>query len=51
MKKKSFFSVFEIVLIVAMGAFIAIGITAYENPAVSDELAQITQTVTNLFIV
>jgi hypothetical protein len=51
MKKQSFFSVFEIVLIVGMGAFIAIGVTAYESPRVCESLVQITKTVTDLFIV
>jgi hypothetical protein len=51
MKKKSFFSVFEIVLIVGMGVFIATGLLAYQNPEVCDGLAQITQTVSKLFIV
>ena len=51
MEKKSFFSVFEIVLIVGMGAFIATGLAAYQNPDVSSSLAQITQTVSKLFIV
>jgi len=50
MGKKSFFNVFEIVLIVGMGAFIATGLIAYQNPDVCDSLAQITQTVSNLFI-
>ncbi len=51
MKKKSFFSVFEIVLIVGMGVFIATGLLACQNPEVCDGLAQITQTVSKLFIV
>lgn len=50
MEKKSFFSVFEIVLIVGMGVFIATGLAAYQNPDVSSSLAQITQTVTQMFI-
>ncbi len=50
MEKKSFFSVFEIVLIVGMGVFIAAGLVAYQNPEVNSSLAQITQTVSKLFI-
>jgi len=50
MEKKSFFSVFEIVLIVGMGVFIAAGLIAYENPDVSASLAQVTETVSKLFI-
>ena len=51
MEKKSFFSVFEIVLIVGMGVFIAAGLVAYQNPDVSDSLAQITEAVSKLLLV
>ena len=50
MEKKSFFSVFEIVLIVGMGAFIATGLVAYQNPDVCSSLVQITETVSKLFV-
>jgi hypothetical protein len=48
MKKKAFFSVFEIVLIVGMGVYIAIGLAAYQNPEVC---VQATKTVSKLFLV
>ncbi|MEI8247268.1 MAG: hypothetical protein WCI51_15655 [Lentisphaerota bacterium] len=51
MEKKVFFNVFEIALIVGMGAFIAFGLVAYQNPDVCEGLAQVTQTVSKLFAV
>jgi hypothetical protein len=51
MEKKAFFSVFEIVLIVGMGVFIATGLVAYQSPEVCESLAQATQTVSKLFAV
>ena len=51
MEKKAFFNVFEIALIVGMGVFIAMGLVAYQNPDVCDSLAQVTQTVSELFAV
>ncbi len=49
MEKKVFFNVFEIALIVGMGAFIAFGLVAYQNPDVCEGLAQVTQAVSQLF--
>ena len=52
MEKKSFFSVFEIVLIVGMGVYIAMGLVAYHNPDVcAASLTQVTETVNKLFLV
>ncbi|MHB9139709.1 MAG: hypothetical protein ACYC4Q_09935 [Victivallaceae bacterium] len=51
MKKKSFFSVFEVVLIAGVGAYIAIGLVAYHNPDVfAAGLAQAAKTVNKLFL-
>jgi hypothetical protein len=52
MKKKSFFNVFEVVLIVGMGVYIAMGLVAYHNPDVfAAGIAQATKTVNKLFLV
>ena len=52
MKKKSFFSVFEVVLIDGMGVYIAMGLVAYHNPdAFAAGLAQATKTVNKLFLI
>ncbi len=51
MEKKFFFNAFEIAIIIGMGVFIAIGLVAYQNPDVSDSLAQITEAVSKLLLV
>jgi len=49
MEKKAFFNVFEIALIVGMGAFIAFGLVAYQSPEVCESLAELTQAVSQMF--
>lgn len=50
MEKQSLFSVFDIALIVGMGAFIATWLVVYHHPEVCDKLALAAQAFSKLLL-